>query len=253
MFLIACTKPGHRAPSMVGVYGSAHNQYDNEGMPRGELWAILMPSVGAAERPPTPAHPCMVACSGRAVPLLLLACMAPGHKACHRVEVHGSPLRIDPATEGAPLRGLLALLMRSIASPEAALNYCDLTKGDAGRCVGPSQAEQIPQGQVLHHVRLSLICWGFWVRRPRPSVGEHTMLEHLVMLSRRVWLRQSRLLALLCCGLLGAVSPIRDVLLELAAARVLTLLLDPLSWACCASGSSDAFLSLLRNHALAES
>ena len=59
-----------------------------------------------------------------------------------------------------------------------------------------------------------------------------------VMLYRRTWLRQSRLLALLCCSLLGsAAAPEQDVLLELAAARVLTLLLNPSSWACCASGA----------------
>lgn len=60
------------------------------------------------------------------------------------LEVHGSPLRIDPATEGAPLRGLLALLMRSIASREDALNYCAMTKDDAKRCVmSSSQAEHV--------------------------------------------------------------------------------------------------------------
>ena len=43
---------------------------------------------------------------------------------------------------------------------------------------------------------------------------------------------------MLCCGLLGsAAAPDHDMLLELAAARVLTLLLDPSSWACCASGA----------------
>ena len=62
--------------------------------------------------------------------------------------------------------------------------------------------------------------------------------ECLVILCRRVWLRQSRLLALLCCGLLGSAAlPDQDMLLELAAARVLTLLLDPSSWAYCASGT----------------
>jgi len=42
---------------------------------------------------------------------------------------------------------------------------------------------------------------------------------------------------MLCCGLLGsaAVSD-QDVLLELAAARVLTLLLDPASWASFSAG-----------------
>ena len=48
-------------------------------------------------------------------------------------EEHGSPLRINPATEGAPLRGLLALLMRSVASSKDPLNYCALVKEDAGR------------------------------------------------------------------------------------------------------------------------
>ena len=43
------------------------------------------------------------------------------------------------------------------------------------------------------------------------------------------WQRQARLLAVLCCGVLGSTQ---DVLLELAAARLLTLLLDPSSWAC---------------------
>ena len=46
---------------------------------------------------------------------------------------------------------------------------------------------------------------------------------------RDEWQRQARLLAVLCCGVLGSTQ---DVLLELAAARLLTLLLDPLSWAC---------------------
>ena len=72
------------------------------------------------------------------MPLLLLACLPQGQSACHLLEVHGSPLRIDTAAEGAPLRGLLALLMRSIASQEDALNYCALAKDDAGRCVIPS-------------------------------------------------------------------------------------------------------------------
>ena len=43
------------------------------------------------------------------------------------------------------------------------------------------------------------------------------------------WQRQARLLAVLCCGMLGSTQ---DILLELAAARLLTLLLDPSSWAC---------------------
>ena len=72
------------------------------------------------------------------MPLLLLACLPPGHRAHHMLEVHGSSLRIDLATEGAPLRGLFALLMRSIASQEDALNYCALAKHDATRCVNPS-------------------------------------------------------------------------------------------------------------------
>ena len=46
---------------------------------------------------------------------------------------------------------------------------------------------------------------------------------------RGEWQRQARLLAVLCCGVLGSTQ---DVLLELAAARLLTLLLAPLSWAC---------------------
>lgn len=93
--------------------------------------------------------------------------------------------------------------------------------------------------QDFHHVRLSQMCWGFWVTCPRPGAGLGALLDHLVMLCRRVWLRQSRLLALLCCSLLGADAPDQDVLLELAAARVLTLLLDPSSWACCASGTAQ--------------
>ena len=78
-----------------------------------------------------------------------------------------------------------------------------------------------------------------------PNMGQIVQLSEWlrmniahVMLYRRTWLRQSRLLALLCCGLLGsAAAPNHDVLLELAAARVLTLLLDPASWACSASGA----------------
>ena len=46
---------------------------------------------------------------------------------------------------------------------------------------------------------------------------------------RDEWQRQARLLAALCCGVLGSTQ---DVLLELAAARLLMLLLDPSSWAC---------------------
>jgi len=48
-------------------------------------------------------------------------------------EAHGSLLRISSATEGAPLRGLLALLMRSIASTEDYLNFCALVKDEGTR------------------------------------------------------------------------------------------------------------------------
>ena len=73
------------------------------------------------------------------------------------MEVHGTPQRIDPATEGAPLRGVLALLMRSIASPQDAHNYCALTKEEAGRCV-PLTLElssKFPSRVMAHHP-----CWG---------------------------------------------------------------------------------------------
>ena len=45
---------------------------------------------------------------------------------------------------------------------------------------------------------------------------------------------------MLCCGLLGSAAvQDQDMLLELGAARVLTLLLDSSSWACCASGTAQ--------------
>ena len=71
--------------------------------------------------------------AGRAVPLILFACMPPGRKARHMAEVHGAPLHIKPATGALPLRGLLALLLCSIASTEEALNYCSLVKESASR------------------------------------------------------------------------------------------------------------------------
>ena len=56
--------------------------------------------------------------------LILFACMPPGNGARHAAEAHGAPLQICSATEALPLRGLLALLLRSIASPERALSFC---------------------------------------------------------------------------------------------------------------------------------
>ena len=89
--------------------------------------------------------------AGRAVPLILFACMPPGQKAHHMAEVHGAPLHIKPATGALPLRGLLALLLRSIASTEEALNYCSLVKQPAGRyavqdpCSSQRIAEAVPK------------------------------------------------------------------------------------------------------------
>ncbi len=50
--------------------------------------------------------------------------MPPGNGVRHAAEAHGAPVQICSATEAAPLRGLLALLLRSIASPERALSFC---------------------------------------------------------------------------------------------------------------------------------
>lgn len=68
------------------------------------------------------------------MPLILFACMPPGQKARHMSEAHGSPLQIAPATEGPPLRGLLALLLRSIASSQEGTNFCASVKQEASRC-----------------------------------------------------------------------------------------------------------------------
>lgn len=59
-------------------------------------------------------------------------------------------------------------------------------------------------------------------------------------LFRRRWQQQSRMLVLLCAGLLGTAQPAQAGqgagLLQLAAARVLVLLLDSDSWGCFAKG-----------------
>ena len=48
---------------------------------------------------------------------------------------------------------------------------------------------------------------------------------------------------MLCCGLLGSATALgQDMLLQLAAARVLTLLLDPTSWGCHASGTQLRYI-----------
>ena len=76
-----------------------------------------------------------ILCAGRAIPLILFACMPPGNGARHAAEAHGAPLQICSATEAAPLRGLLALLLRSIASPERALNFCAPAAEECSRSV----------------------------------------------------------------------------------------------------------------------
>ncbi|KAK9903317.1 hypothetical protein WJX75_002686 [Coccomyxa subellipsoidea] len=126
----------------------------------------------------------------KVLPPILFACLPPA--SCRQVMASsaGSAVGLNHATEAAPIRGMLALLLRSIAAADPGLNFCSLA-------TDPSR--------------------------------------------RQTWQRQSRTLVLLCAGLLGSAKKgIRDALLELAAARVLVLLLDSNSWTCYPKGDVDA-------------
>ncbi|CAL8465528.1 g5064 [Coccomyxa elongata] len=126
----------------------------------------------------------------KVLPPILFACLPPFSRRREAALSSGAPVRLHHATEASAVRGMLALLLRSVAATEADLNYVSLA----------------------------------------------TDQTH-----RQSWHRQCRTLVLLCAGVLGAGDAgRRDALLELAAARLLALLLDSSSWACYPKGDTRA-------------
>ncbi len=160
--------------------------------------------------------------AGKALPPVLVACLPRLRTRRWQETYSGERCLAYTRDTAAPIRGLLALLLRSVATKEHAANFCAAAAEPDARC-------------SLHS---SLLCRSF-------SCKALLSVHHdcLQCACRQEWDRRAHALVLLCAGVLGAADGGgRDGLLEMAAARLLVLLQSADYWACIPKGAMQNYL-----------
>ena len=104
---------------------------------RSSVRGHLNPAVGGHEQRRSCLPACMLhkqedlialdlVCAEKVLPPILFACLPPFSRRSEAALVQGAAVTLQQATEASALRGMLALLLRSIAATDSDLNYFSL-------------------------------------------------------------------------------------------------------------------------------
>lgn len=92
----------------------------------------LLPKLVCGQPSRTAASAIFVIClAEKVLPQVLFLCLPPHHRG--EALLRGVPIRLRGASETAPVRGALALLLRSLSAADEALNYATLATEPAYR------------------------------------------------------------------------------------------------------------------------